>query len=449
MSDTPKLTLPLIAASQAQKHVTANESFQRLDVLVQLTVLDRNLAAPPSSPTNGDNYIVAASPTGAWSGEANSIAAFQNGAWAFFPPSEGWRAWVADEDKLYYYSGTAWVEFATGGGGGISNVVEDVTPQLGGALDVNGQKIVSTANGNIDIEPNGTGNVLLGNFTFDADQVVGVSQDNYVLTYDHSAGVISLEAVPGGGGGISNLVEDTTPQLGGQLDVNGQAIGDGTRELLTFVEDAAAVNHLEIENQATGSGPILRAAGDDTNVDLNLSAKGQGNISLGNITLDADQSIGAAQDNYVLTYDHSTGLFSAEAVPGGGGGGSPSPAKGLRMSLAGSGGQASSSPSPIPFDTEDFNTLGMSANASGVFTIPASLNGKLLVFSAGFTFGSAGGYYGLVQRSTDGGSTFVNIASNATDAQFEVGITSGVVKVARSEERRVGKECRSRWSPYH
>ena len=22
-------------------------------------------------------------------------------------------------------------------------------------------------------------------------------------------------------------------------------------------------------------------------------------------------------------------------------------------------------------------------------------------------------------------------------------------KVARSEERRVGKECRSRWSPYH
>ena len=24
-----------------------------------------------------------------------------------------------------------------------------------------------------------------------------------------------------------------------------------------------------------------------------------------------------------------------------------------------------------------------------------------------------------------------------------------VVRVARSEERRVGKECRSRWSPYH
>lgn len=74
------------------------------------------------------------------------------------------------------------------------------------------------------------------------------------------------------------LVNDTTPQLGGMLDVNGQTIGDGTRELLAFVEDASAVNHLEIENEATGSGPILRATGDDTNVDLNLATKGSGSL---------------------------------------------------------------------------------------------------------------------------------------------------------------------------
>ena len=29
------------------------------------------------------------------------------------------------------------------------------------------------------------------------------------------------------------------------------------------------------------------------------------------------------------------------------------------------------------------------------------------------------------------------------------GALSGFVVFARSEERRVGKECRSRWSPYH
>ena len=45
--------------------------------------------------------------------------------------------------------------------GGITDVVADTTPQLGGDLDVNGNDIVSTSNGNIDILPNGTGVVNL------------------------------------------------------------------------------------------------------------------------------------------------------------------------------------------------------------------------------------------------------------------------------------------------
>ena len=32
---------------------------------------------------------------------------------------------------------------------------------------------------------------------------------------------------------------------------------------------------------------------------------------------------------------------------------------------------------------------------------------------------------------------------------FAFGITAVGMKIPRSEERRVGKECRSRWSPYH
>lgn len=81
----------------------------------------------------------------------------------------------------------------------LQNVSEDTTPQLGGNLDVNGQSIVSTSNGDINITPNGTGNVSLGNLTFDADQTVGAGQDNYVLTYDNTSGNISLEAATGGG----------------------------------------------------------------------------------------------------------------------------------------------------------------------------------------------------------------------------------------------------------
>ena len=44
--------------------------------------------------------------------------------------------------------------------GGISEVKDDTTPQLGGDLDVNGKDIVSTSNGNIELGPNGTGAVI-------------------------------------------------------------------------------------------------------------------------------------------------------------------------------------------------------------------------------------------------------------------------------------------------
>ena len=43
----------------------------------------------------------------------------------------------------------------------ISNVSEDTTPQLGGDLDVNGNDLVSTSNGNISLLPNGTGKVII------------------------------------------------------------------------------------------------------------------------------------------------------------------------------------------------------------------------------------------------------------------------------------------------
>ena len=50
---------------------------------------------------------------------------------------------------------------ASNGSGGITDIVQDTTPQLGGSLDVNGQSIVSVSNGNIQITPAGTGNIML------------------------------------------------------------------------------------------------------------------------------------------------------------------------------------------------------------------------------------------------------------------------------------------------
>ena len=45
--------------------------------------------------------------------------------------------------------------------------------------------------------------------------------------------------------------------------------------------------------------------------------------------------------------------------------------------------------------------------------------------------------------STVTGSTLTGITANQTASEYTE------IRTARSEERRVGKECRSRWSPYH
>ena len=93
MDHTPNLALPYIAAAQAQKHVTHNEGIRALDALLQLAVADRDLAAPPPAPSDGERYIVASPASGDWTGAEAHIAAFQDGAWLNYAPREGWLAW--------------------------------------------------------------------------------------------------------------------------------------------------------------------------------------------------------------------------------------------------------------------------------------------------------------------------------------------------------------------
>ena len=110
MSDaTTHLLLPYILAAQAQKHVTHNEALRLLDGLVQLSVLDRDLTAPPGGPAEGDRYIVASGATGDWAGWDLNVALWTDGAWLRLPPRTGWRAWVEDEGLLLVYDGAGWI----------------------------------------------------------------------------------------------------------------------------------------------------------------------------------------------------------------------------------------------------------------------------------------------------------------------------------------------------
>jgi hypothetical protein len=96
-------------------------------------------------------------------------------------PTTGELLYTTDTKKLYIGDSTT-----VGGniiGDGLTNVVDDTSPQLGGNLDVNGRSIVSASNGNITIAPSGTGKILInGTLTSATAITIAPTSTNYLTT---------------------------------------------------------------------------------------------------------------------------------------------------------------------------------------------------------------------------------------------------------------------------
>ncbi|MTI43707.1 uncharacterized protein DUF2793 [Roseibium hamelinense] len=107
MSVSPRLNLPLIAAAQAQKHVTHNEALMRLDAAMNASILATR-ADPPATPQEGTAYLVSSSPSGGWSARADHVAVFQNAAWVFIAPFDGLTVFDSQLGLQRVYSGGAW-----------------------------------------------------------------------------------------------------------------------------------------------------------------------------------------------------------------------------------------------------------------------------------------------------------------------------------------------------
>jgi hypothetical protein len=129
---------------------------------------------------------------------------------------------------LKYYTGSAWVSITSGG---ITDLVQDTTPQLGGNLDVNTFSITSTSNANITLQPNGTGDVVLS-----ADTVkIGDANTDAVLTTD-GTGDITISTNSGSNSGTVKIFDGTngnieiTPNGSGVVKLDGLSypIADGT-----------------------------------------------------------------------------------------------------------------------------------------------------------------------------------------------------------------------------
>ena len=79
-------------------------------------------------------------------------------------------------------------------------------------------------------------------------------------------------------------------------------------ELIDFTATGSAVNHVGITNAATGNPPQITAAGDDTNIDLTLAAKGTGDVNLtpgstGDVNIPANKGITFGDDGEKIEGD--------------------------------------------------------------------------------------------------------------------------------------------------
>ena len=154
----------------------------------------------------------------------------------------------------------------------------------------------------ITMGTNTAGNLLVADGTnFNSIAVSSLSEistaasDDIFIAIDTSGGglkKIARSAVVAGlatDSAISNVVDDTSPQLGGNLDTNSQNIliddahfiaDENSNEQIIFQTTGSAVNQFDVTNAATGSGPQLSATGGDSNIDLNILAKGTGHVTV-------------------------------------------------------------------------------------------------------------------------------------------------------------------------
>ena len=153
-------------------------------------------------------------------------------------------------------------------GGGLSDVVSDTSPQLGGDLDINGRDIVSTSNGNIDLDPNGSGKVV-----FKGNSTKGSGQ--FVLNCEQNSHGITIKGPPHSASASYTL---TLPNTDGS---NGQVLKtDGSGGLDWVNQNTGTLGSRQTNSATTGS--IAQAA----STSLTIATAGK-SFSLLSVTISA------------------------------------------------------------------------------------------------------------------------------------------------------------------
>lgn len=245
MTTTNNLNLNLVQQNQAQKEVTVNEALIAIDALINIGAENIGQITPPSSPNDGEIYIIGSLANNDWLGQDNKIAWFY-GNWRFIAPKEGISLWVKDKDKFYYYDGTMWQDKINN----ISSLGINTDADYTNKLSVNSEAILFNNDGNssqIKINKNSS-----------SDTASHIFQNNFI------------------GNAEFGLIEDDNFQL--------KVSSDGSNFYQSFVVDknSGEINfkqNINIEGNLISDSvlknysknTIIANSGSNYNIDLNLA----------------------------------------------------------------------------------------------------------------------------------------------------------------------------------
>lgn len=266
MATTTNLGITLVEQSQAQKEVTINQAFSVLDTFVGKTVVDKDLATPPTSPAPSALYIVATSPTGAWAGKAMHLAYYDQ-VWRFIAPVSGMLMWVQDESLDYRFNGTAWVAVSGSAGGAITGPMTSTSTAL--------------------VRWNST---------------TGAAVQNSGILVDASNNVTGAASIASGAVTVTSAAPSAFAVGAAGVTNPAFAVDASTASSATglLVKSAAAAAGLAVSVQSSGA-----------NENLTLNAKGAGTIAIGNVSSGAITLSRATSISGALTQTGGNSAFSA------------------------------------------------------------------------------------------------------------------------------------------
>lgn len=102
-STTPRFSLPLLFAGQAQKEFFFNESQVLVDALLQTSV-EGVADGPPADTAEGQCWIVGTIPASEWAGMEDAIALYVSGQWKFIRPTAGMSAFNKDLGQNVHFN---------------------------------------------------------------------------------------------------------------------------------------------------------------------------------------------------------------------------------------------------------------------------------------------------------------------------------------------------------